>query len=56
MRSEPTMMTAQSHRCWINLVHIKYELRVACGVSGTGLAKMPDEVVPYKIFPPHMEP
>jgi ketose-bisphosphate aldolase len=40
----------------INLVHINTELRVAWR-SGLeqGLAKMPDEVVPYKIFPPALE-
>jgi fructose-bisphosphate aldolase class II len=40
----------------INVVHINTELRVAWR-SGLeqGLAKMPDEVVPYKIFPPAVE-
>jgi fructose-bisphosphate aldolase, class II len=40
----------------INIVHINTELRVAWR-SGLeqGLAKMPDEVVPYKIFPPALE-
>ena len=40
----------------INLVHIDTELRVAWrrGLE-QGLAKMPDEVVPYKIFPPAVE-
>jgi len=40
----------------INIVHINTELRVAWrrGLE-QGLAKMPDEVVPYKIFPPAVE-
>jgi fructose-bisphosphate aldolase, class II len=40
----------------INVVHINTELRVAWrhGLE-QGLAKMPDEVVPYKIFPPAVE-
>jgi fructose-bisphosphate aldolase, class II len=40
----------------INTVHINTELRVAWrrGLE-QGLAKMPDEVVPYKIFPPAVE-
>src|SRR5882672_2514383 len=40
----------------INIVHINTELRVAWrrGLE-QGLAKMPDEVVPYKILPPAVE-
>ena len=40
----------------INVVHINTELRVAWrrGLE-QGLAKLPDEVVPYKIFPPAVE-
>ena len=40
----------------VNVVHINTELRVAWR-SGLeqGLSKMPDEVVPYKIFPPAVE-
>ena len=40
----------------INIVHINTELRVAWrrGLE-EGLAKMPDEVVPYKILPPAVE-
>lgn len=40
----------------INVVHINTELRVAWrrGLE-QGLAKMPDEVVPYKILPPAVE-
>jgi fructose-bisphosphate aldolase, class II len=40
----------------INIVHINTELRVAWrrGLE-QGLAKMPEEVVPYKIFPPALE-
>jgi ketose-bisphosphate aldolase len=40
----------------INIVHINTELRVAWrrGLE-KGLAKMPDEVVPYKIFPPALD-
>src|SRR6267143_1304049 len=40
----------------INIVHINTELRVAWrGGLEQGLAKMPDEVVPYKILPPAVE-
>jgi fructose-bisphosphate aldolase, class II len=40
----------------VNVVHINTELRVAWrrGLE-QGLSKMPDEVVPYKIFPPAVE-
>jgi fructose-bisphosphate aldolase class II len=40
----------------INIVHINTELRVAWrqGLE-QGLAKHPDEVVPYKILPPAVE-
>jgi fructose-bisphosphate aldolase, class II len=40
----------------INVVHINTELRVAWrrGLE-QGLGKMPDEVVPYKIYPPAVE-
>jgi fructose-bisphosphate aldolase class II len=40
----------------IDIVHINTELRVAWrGGLEQGLAKMPDEVVPYKILPPAVE-
>jgi fructose-bisphosphate aldolase, class II len=40
----------------VNVVHINTELRVAWrrGLE-QGLSKMPDEVVPYKVFPPAVE-